>query len=527
MDWKPRSNEKFDGNFLEYMARVRKIKDLDSYLDPPSSSLLSPTLLKNLKEAVKGVNEAINNKERITVVADVDPDGVISTYMAVDYLRKLDADIGYVHAQRSDGHGVETVMDKIPSKTDLLLILDSSSNSVEECEMLSESMDIIIIDHHIITKDNPHVLLVNPQQQSNYPKSVCAAYLVFKFIELMDYEHKKVNTDTYMGLTGLALLADNMAMTEDYPENRYLLNQCLSEVKNVGLLALIKAKKLNQNKLKTMDLSFQVVPLINSATRMDKIELAFDLLFETDFKKAKKIAGQFLDINKERKAILEELSVHAREVAIHEKVIIVVSDKTTKNFNGLVAMQLTSEFGKPAIVLQNESHSGSYRSPEHIDMMKILNKCPYAEYAAGHKCAGGTQILPENLDNFIQWINEYFKDEDFEPTITYDVEIDDDEFDLDLVKEIMKFDRIHGNGVSPVIARVNNIVIEERQLFPKTQEHLKIIADDDFEMLKFGDPEYKPDVDTLSIIDVLGKVGINDFKGVSKQIIIDDLFENN
>ena len=506
------------------MAKVRKIKDLDSYLDPPVSSLNNPRLLKNLPEAIKRVEQAIEKGEQITVVSDPDVDGCTSTYMMVDYLRKFDDSVSFIYAQRSLGHGVEHV--DVPDKTDLLLILDSSSNSVEECRKLSESMDIVIIDHHVITDDNPYVLLVNPQQQEDYPKSVCTAYLVFKFIELMDYKYQKVNTDTYMDLTGLALLADSMSMEEDYTENRYFLNQCLKRINNVGLLALIKAKKLDQNKLNTMDLSFQVVPMINSVTRMDKIELAFDLLFENDFKKAKKIAGQFLDINKERKAILEELSKHAREIAIHEKVIIVVSNKTTKNFNGLVAMQLTSEFGKPAIVLQSESHSGSYRSPNHINMMDILNECSHVEFAAGHPGAGGVQILPENMDKFIEWINDYFKNEDFEPTVTYDLEVDDDEFDLDLVKDILKYDRINGNGVDPVTVRVNDVVIEERQLFPKSKEHLKIIVDENFEMLKFSEPDYKEEVDTFSVVDVLGKISLNEFRGAKKKVImIDDLHE--
>ncbi|MBM7598282.1 single-stranded-DNA-specific exonuclease [Virgibacillus halotolerans] len=428
----------------------------------------------------------------------------------VDYLRKHDSAVEYIFHQRSQGHGVE--YSNVPNDTDLLIILDSSSNSVEACKKLSESMDIIIIDHHEIDVDNPHVLLVNQQQEGcDYPnKNISAVLLVHKFVELMDYNFNKVDTNYYLDLVGLGLLADSMSMLP--LENRWYVNQALKQINNVGLLALIKAKRLNENKLTTFDLNFQLIPLINSAARMDKLEVALELLFEKDFKKARKLAGQMIDMNIERKEILEELTEHCLYIMKNEKFIICVSDKTSKNFNGLVAQKLLSQFGKPAIVLQSSSNSGSFRSPSDINLKEILNSCPYVEYAAGHAPAGGTQILPENMDKFIEWINTELDYVELGSNIVYDLEVEEENVDWDLIENIMEFDLVHGNGSPPITLRINNMIVDDRVLFPKSQEHVKIITED-IDILKFSDPEYAEEIDTFDIVDVVGTVSKNEFGG--------------
>lgn len=85
----------------------------------------------------------------------------------------------YILHQRSEGHGVITKY--VPEDCDLLIIVDSSTNSTDECKELSERCDIITLDHHEQYQDNPHCTLVNCTLH-NYPNHhLCGATLAWKF----------------------------------------------------------------------------------------------------------------------------------------------------------------------------------------------------------------------------------------------------------------------------------------------------------------------------------------------------------
>lgn len=68
--WKARSSEKFTGDLKKFISKVRKIDDINKFLNPPVSVVHNPLLLKNIKEAIKRVMTAIDNKEKIVVFAD-------------------------------------------------------------------------------------------------------------------------------------------------------------------------------------------------------------------------------------------------------------------------------------------------------------------------------------------------------------------------------------------------------------------------------------------------------------------------
>ena len=70
MKWINRSNKKFNGDLKEHIANTRNIDNMSSFLDPPSSVVHSPLLLKNIRRAAERVISAIKNNERIVVFAD-------------------------------------------------------------------------------------------------------------------------------------------------------------------------------------------------------------------------------------------------------------------------------------------------------------------------------------------------------------------------------------------------------------------------------------------------------------------------
>jgi len=231
IEWKARNDTPFKGKVKDYIAETRNIPDMDLFLNPTSEVVHDPLKMKNMKEATDRVIRAIENNEKIGIYADIDPDGVLSTTIMYDYIkRNLGGNAKILYHQRSEGHGV--IEDKVPNDIDLLIVMDSSSSETEVCRSLSENMDIVIIDHHIIDVDNPYGIIVNPQQEGcEYPnKSVCTGVLAFKFVEVMDFHFKQKDVHNYLDLVLVTLLADSMDMS--VLENRYFAYEGLKNIRN-------------------------------------------------------------------------------------------------------------------------------------------------------------------------------------------------------------------------------------------------------------------------------------------------------
>nr|WP_275577677.1 hypothetical protein [Virgibacillus halotolerans] len=116
------------------------------------------------------------------------------------------------------------------------------------------------------------------------------------------------------------------------------------------------------------------------------------------------------------------------------------------------------------------------------------------------------------MDKFIEWINTELDYVELGSNIVYDLEVEEENVDWDLIENIMEFDLVHGNGSPPITLRINNMIVDDRVLFPKSQEHVKIITED-IDILKFSDPEYAEEIDTFDIVDVVGTVSKNEFGG--------------
>src|SRR5690606_14089884 len=131
-----------------------------------------------------------------------------------------------------------------------------------------------------------------------YPnKHLSATGVVWKVMEILDYHYKKVNISHYLDLVGLTLLSDSMKV--DNLENRCILKQSYKKIHNVGLLALMKATR--NGKLNSQILSYDIIPVLNTATRNDEIYKVFSLLFEKDYFKALAKAKHMVESNKQRK----------------------------------------------------------------------------------------------------------------------------------------------------------------------------------------------------------------------------------
>ncbi|MFS0905689.1 DHH family phosphoesterase [Priestia aryabhattai] len=538
---------------LEQIAKIRGIEDTTRFLNPTAEELHNPYLLKNVEDASNRIIRAIASKEKIVISYDCDADGITANTIMYRYLKNYTDNVDYIYGERGDGHGITeqlTVdfdeekyperyklnvenMDKVAS-ANLLILIDSSSNDVATCEMISAmGVDIIILDHHAIEKHNPFVTMVNPQQEGcEYPnKQLSGAGVVFKTIEVMEDTLGQVDVWQYIDLVAVGMYADVMKV--DVMENRYLIMHGLRNIKNPGLHRILKGGKADLYRLKCSDIGFIIAPLINGVARMDKIKYAIDILLEDDDKVCMKIRRQMLKINEERKVRQKEIyEQYLTRIDESKKVLVVMDEQSSKGFNGIVAQQLTEKYQRPVIVgrIHEGVLSGSFRSFNNFKFKKFLQQFPGEVEALGHEGAGGIVIHESQLEDLYAYIERHMPSlTDTEPTIVYDIEIDVDDIPL-YVADIERLNLLYGNGFPKVVVRVNGITIEETKCIGDKQETVKFSTFDDMELIKFRvNDQYASELGFFDVVDAVGQLSINKFYHngkkewiITNQVMIED-----
>lgn len=533
------------------IAKIRGIKDVNRFLSPTKDEMFDPYLIKNIEDASNRIIRAIASGEKILLSYDPDADGLTATSVMYRYLKNYTDNVDYIYGERNDGHGIYEMVrvsehfdeerkernrinaEKI-KECDLLILIDSSSNDTKTCESIAKmGKDIIIIDHHEIERENPHVLLVNPQQEGDeYPnKFLSGAGVVFKVLQVMEDTLCQVDPFQYMDLVAVGMYADVMRV--DVLENRFMIMYGMRNIKNVGLTRILKGAKQNLFKVNSSTIGFTIAPLINGVARMDNIKLAIDILLTDDDNEAKKLRLQMDKLNKKRKEMQKEIiSQYMTKIKSNEKALIVIDEQSSKGFNGIVAQQLTETYKRPVIVgrLHNGTISGSFRSYNGFKFKTFLNDFDGEIEAIGHEGAGGITIKEELLHSLLQYINDNLPElKDKEPTVVYDLEIDVKEVP-EYVKPIQQFNLLVGNGFPKVILKVNNISIEDVLCIGETKETVKFKTFDEIELIKFRvSEEYASEISIFDSIDVVGELNVNEWynfktksKVITNQIMIED-----
>jgi single-stranded-DNA-specific exonuclease len=533
---------------LEQLGEIRGIKNMNDWLNPSEKFWLNPYTLENIDQACERIVKAIHFKEKITIMADVDADGIFSCAIIYNYIKNIIDDmdkIFYIHAQRSSGHGLETVLEEdrsegvvvpIPEDTDLLIIVDSSSNSVEECKQIKEQygLDIVIIDHHEVDKENPHALIVNCQLGNYENKSLSGSAMTLKVCTVLDEYLGIESADDFYDIACIGLISDMMDV--DNFENRFIINKGLKQLRNEGLLALLYQNKVNTyGGLSVSDISFKVTPIVNACTRYDKIELALELFTSDDEDRLKELAKEMVKINEKRKAEESEIVDQAKkEVDVSHKVAVLIDNDIGSGFRGLIATQIANKLDKPTLVLKyiekTKEYHGSARSIRNIDFKKLIDITGDFMYAQGHAKAFGVGIKKEKLEEALNALDQLLDDEAEEEYVLYDLEIEAKDIDEDLIKQAEKFNRITGMNCPKAIFLVTGLVVEERELLgKKKKETVKIHCDNDLFLMKFKvNEDYAKDVEEAILDDnnfiiemnVVGELNLNEWYNFGKKAVI-------
>ena len=454
-------------------------------------------------------------RSKITVFYDCDNDGICSGVMMCRYLRDFTDNVHHIIFPRSSGHGLKGK--EIPD-TGLLIIVDSSTNDVAECLALKErGIEVIIIDHHPITTDNPYVTLVN-NQDGNYPNTTLSGSgVVLKVLEVMDEQLYEMKHFQYYDLAAVGIIGDMMSLNN--PETRTIIAQGFSDIQNEGIKKIFMSKLVDLYTINTMNIAFALVPIINGATRMNQSEKVIELLLCDDPNQIAALAKECIKLNDSRK-VKQQVAFDNVQFDNTHNIIFCVENELAGNMRGLIAANLANEHQKPAIVVSLNEETGTYegsaRGYNTVNFRDILSQSELV-FAEGHPNAFGVQVSKDDVDALIEYCNRTLKDT--EQVLYYDLEITPEEITNQFMEDITILNRITGKDCDAIKVKVNGLSVAERKIMGKNGGNVKLVTEEKINAVKFGVADtYADEVGIFDKVDVVGQLQLNKWYNNSRDI---------
>jgi single-stranded-DNA-specific exonuclease len=100
-------------------------------------------------------------------------------------------------------------------------------------------------------------------------------------------------------------------------ENRTIIHyglQALRATENLGLDCLMSEIGIDKTKISGTDVSFNLIPKINAAGRMGRVQTAYELLMVSDPKEASRLANELCQMNLERRQVENRVFSEAIEM---------------------------------------------------------------------------------------------------------------------------------------------------------------------------------------------------------------------
>ena len=478
---------------------------VDRYLNGTISDLYDGMLMKDMDKAIDILKEKILEDKKIRVIGDYDIDGVNATYILLEGLERLGADVDSDIPDRiSDGYGLNRhlVERAYEAGVDTLITCDNGIAAADEIAYGKEmGMTVIVTDHHEVTFDEqdgekryripPADAVMDPKQPDClYPfKGLCGAAVAYKLMEALWDSMGKVSAYLYDLIENVAIatIGDVMDLED---ENRIFVKeglQMLRRTKNPGLKALIECTGIDKNSLNSYHIGFVLGPCINASGRLDTAKRALELLRAGTQKEADILAGDLKALNDSRKDMTEEAVKQAEEqvettTISKDKVLVVYLPDCHESLAGIVAGRIRENYYKPVFVLTDaeEGVKGSGRSIDGYHMYEELNKCKeLLTKFGGHRLAAGLSLPKENVGKFREMLNKNctLTEEEMKEKVTIDMEMPFGCVTEGLVKELELLEPFGKGNTKPVFA-ARDVTLLGARILGKNRNVLKLQVQD-------------------------------------------------
>ena len=385
----------------------------------------SPMLMRDMDRAVERVRRAIAEDETVAVFGDYDVDGITSTVLLTDYLRRCGLrTLRYIPRRIEDGYGLnrDAITRLHEQGATLMITVDCGITGNDEVDFASElGMDVVVTDHHECKEELPRaVAVVDPHRPDcPYPfKHLAGCGVAMMLVLALGGESQEDHLFArYCPLAAIGTIADVMRMEG---ENRTIVScglEALPHTDFVGVRALLKELNLLGRPISSTQIGFVLSPRINAAGRMGDADLAADLLETDDPARGEELARALCDLNRERQreeqSIFDE-AVHQADClpAEERSALVLSSENWHQGVVGIVASRLSERYSCPSFVihLKDGLGKGSCRSYGGFNLFAALESCAaLLDGFGGHELAAGFTISEENIPAFRTRMNRYVR----------------------------------------------------------------------------------------------------------------------
>lgn len=411
--------------YAALIASTRGINTIDGareFFGLNERKSVDPMDFPDMYAAVKRIQKALDEFERIAVYGDYDADGVTSTALLYSYLEMQGADVVYyVPNRHTEGYGLSyEAIDKLSMMgVKLIITVDNGISAVAEAKYIRElEMELIVTDHHLPSEALPQaVAVVDPHRTDcNLKfKDYAGVGVAYKLICALEGEENGI-TDSFVDLVTVGTVADVMPLIK---ENRELVRRgvnMLADSDRIGIQALIEAAGLGSRKMTSTSVAFGICPRINAAGRMGSADRAIRLLLSDDYDEAMLLAQEINDENVTRQQTEQDILIQAVEQISknpewqYQNVLVVAGEGWHDGVVGIVASRLVEKYGKPTLVITTDGDDakGSGRSIEGFNLYDAISHCSGClTHFGGHTLAAGIGLKAADIDTFRTAINDY------------------------------------------------------------------------------------------------------------------------
>lgn len=474
-------------------------ENIERYLYGDLDSLYSPWLLKDMRPAVDILKRKLKEGQKIRIVGDYDIDGVCSTYILYQALKRLGGNVDYAIPDRiKDGYGINKSMIRAAAEDGINTILtcDNGISAFSQIQTAKEfGMTVIVTDHHEVPADGEREILppadavIDPKQRScSYPfPEICGAVVAYKLVQAL-YEESGVSREEWLELLEFAAIATVGDVMKLQDENRMIVKYGLKKLghtKNLGLKKLAEKTNLDLNSITAYHIGFVIGPCLNAGGRLQTAKLALSMLLAKDEETAEELAQELKDLNDMRKDMTEHWTAEAKVLADtqyrNDKVLVIFLPDCHESLAGIIAGRLREYCQKPAIVLtrSEEAVKGSGRSIESYHMFQKLSEVKDLMLKfGGHPMAAGLSLLEENIDEFRRELNERsgLTEEDFKAKLWIDVPMPIDYINERLVEELKILEPFGQGNEKPLFAQ-KQVRIRSCRVIGKNKNVVKLVLE--------------------------------------------------
>lgn len=531
---------------------INSFEEAKSFFRPELAHLYDPFLMNDMDKAVKRLNEALGQNEKILIYGDYDVDGTTAVALVYKFLQEYSSKIDYYIPDRyEEGYGVSYKGIDFAAENDfkLIICLDCGIKAIEKIKYAKEKgVDFIICDHHKPDNELPNAVAVlnSKREDSTYPdNNLSGCGVGFKFMQAFAIDNN-IEFDLLESLLDLVAVSVASDIVPIVGENRILTYYGLKQLNSnpsVGLKSIIEVCGLQDSELTISDIVFKIGPRINASGRIQSGREAVELLVSKDLTFAREKSNNINQYNDTRRELDKNITIEANAVLTEDdytnsrkKSIVVYNEQWHKGVIGIVASRLSEEYYRPTIVLtkSGELITGSARSVPGFDIYKAIDHCrDLLENFGGHMYAAGLSLREDNLEKFTQRFETYVSDNiepgQLIPQIEIDAVIDFKDITPKFFRILKQFNPFGPENMKPIFCTKRVYDYGSSRLVGKDQEHLRLEVIDNNSKnimtgIAFGMHAHNEHIKSSKPFDICYTIEENTFNGKTTiQLMVKDI----